>query len=73
MLRPFLEHSRQFFNALAPGARALAETSPEIAAALHAGVPVLNASPKFDRELPPTADALLAFQNASGVRPGSTG
>ena len=70
VLRPFLEHSTQFFNALAPGARALAKTSPEIAAALHAGVPVLNASPKFDRELPPTADALLAFQNASGVRPG---
>ncbi len=46
---------------------ALAETSPTIAAALRAGIPALNASPSFNAQLPPTADALLAFQEAPGV------
>jgi len=65
--RPFLESSERFFAALQPGARALAETSPTIAAALRAGTPVLNESPKLNAQLPPTADALLAFQEAPGV------
>ncbi|HWW67889.1 MAG TPA: MlaD family protein [Solirubrobacterales bacterium] len=67
VLRPFLHDSQRFFTALKPGAHALAETSPTIAAALHAGIPVLNASPVLNAQLPPTADALLAFQNAPGV------
>ena len=50
-----------------PGAKALGETSPIIAEALHAGVPVLNASPVFNSQLPPTAEALVAFQEAPGV------
>jgi len=66
-LRPFLHDSERFFVALKPGANALAETSPTIAAALRAGVPALNASPTLYAQLPPTADALLAFQNAPGV------
>ena len=66
-LRPFLHDSERFFAALKPGANALAETSPTIAAALRAGVPALNASPTLNAQLPPTADALLAFQNAPGV------
>ena len=66
-LRPFLHDSERFFTALKPGAKALAETSPTIAAALHAGVPVLNASPVLNAQLPPTAEALLAFQDAPGV------
>jgi ABC-type transporter Mla subunit MlaD len=66
-LRPFLEDSGRFFTALRPGAKALAQTSPTIAAALRAGVPVLNASPAFNAQLPPTADAVLAFQEAPGV------
>jgi ABC-type transporter Mla subunit MlaD len=66
-LRPFLHDSERFFVALKPGANALAETSPTIAAALRAGVPALNASPALYAQLPPTADALLAFQNAPGV------
>ena len=66
-LRPFLRDSERFFAALKPGATALAETSPTIAAALKAGTPVLNASPKLNAQLPPTADALLAFQEAPGV------
>jgi len=67
VLRPFLHDSQRFFAALKPGAHALAETSPTIAAALHAGVPVLNATPVLNAQLVPTADALLAFQSAPGV------
>ena len=66
-IRPFLHDSERFFTALRPGARALAETSPTIAAALRAGVPALNESPKLNAQLPPTADALLAFQESPGV------
>jgi ABC-type transporter Mla subunit MlaD len=66
-LRPFLRDSERFFAALKPGAKALAETSPTIAAALRAGIPALNESPKLNAQLPPTADALLAFQEAPGV------
>jgi virulence factor Mce-like protein len=67
VLRPFLHDSQRFFTALKPGAQALAETSPTIAAALRAGIPVLNASPVLNAQLVPTANALLAFQNAPGV------
>jgi len=67
VLRPFLDESKRFFTALKPGASALAETAPTIAAALHAGVPVLNASPVFNAQIVPTADALLAFQASPGV------
>lgn len=66
-LRPYLDDSARFFTALRPGAKALAETSPTIAAALRVGIPVLNASPAFNAQLPPTADAVLAFQEAPGV------
>jgi ABC-type transporter Mla subunit MlaD len=66
-LRPFFHSSERFFTALRPGAKALAETSPTIAAALRAGVPALNASPTLNAQLPPTADALLAFQQSPGV------
>jgi virulence factor Mce-like protein len=67
VLRPFLHDSERFFAALQPGARALAETSPIIAESLHAGVPVLNASPVLNNQLQPTAEALLAFQQSPGV------
>jgi virulence factor Mce-like protein len=66
-VRPFFRDSARFFTALKPGAHALAETSPTIAAALHAGVPALNASPVLNAQLQPTAEALVAFQSASGV------
>lgn len=66
-LRPFFDDSARFFTALKPGARALAKTSPTIAAALRAGVPALNASPTLNAQLVPTAEALLAFQEAPGV------
>ena len=66
-LRPFLNDSARFFTAFQPGAKALAETSPIVAEALHAGVPALNASPVLNNQLQPTAEALVAFQQAPGV------
>jgi virulence factor Mce-like protein len=66
-VRPFFRSSARFFTALKPGAKALGETSPVIAEALHAGVPALNASPVLNNQLQPTAEALVDFQNASGV------
>jgi virulence factor Mce-like protein len=66
-IRPFLKDSARFFTALKPGAVALRETSPIIAESLHAGVPVLNSTPVLNNQLPPTAEALLAFQQAPGT------
>ncbi|HEY1853971.1 MAG TPA: MlaD family protein [Solirubrobacterales bacterium] len=70
VLRPFLHDSARFFTALQPGARALGETSPVIAEALHAGVPALNTSPALNAQLTPTAQALVDFQEAPGVLTG---
>jgi ABC-type transporter Mla subunit MlaD len=66
-LRPFLHDSARFFTALKPGAKALGETSPTIDAALRAGIPALNRTPTLYAQLTPTAEALLAFQEAPGV------
>lgn len=69
-LRPFLDDSARFFTAFKPGAKALAETSPTIDAALRAGIPALNRSPALYAQLTPTAEALLEFQAAPGVSSG---
>ena len=69
-IRPFLRDSARFFTALRPGVKALARTSPVIADSLHAGIPVLNASPVLNEQLPPTAEALVDFQEAPGVMTG---
>jgi ABC-type transporter Mla subunit MlaD len=66
-VNPFLHDTARFFTALRPGAKALRETSPIIAESLHAGVPALNVSPVLNNQLPPTAEALLAFQQSEGV------
>jgi virulence factor Mce-like protein len=66
-IRPFLRDTGRFFTALQPGVHALAKTSPVIAASLHAGVPVLKASPVLNAQLQPTAQALVDFQEAPGV------
>ena len=66
-MRPFLRNSARFFTALRPGVKALGETSPVIADSLHAGIPVLNASPVLNNQLQPTAEALVDFQEAPGV------
>jgi ABC-type transporter Mla subunit MlaD len=66
-LRPFLHDTGRFFTALQPGAKALGETSPTIAAAFEAGIPALNRSPILFEQLTPTAEALLDFQAEDGV------
>jgi len=66
-IRPFLVDSARFFTALRPGVKALAKTSPVIAESLHAGIPVLNASPVLNDQLQPTAEALVDFQEAPGT------
>jgi virulence factor Mce-like protein len=66
-LRPFFHDSARFFTALKPGAKALAETSPVIAESLHAGVRAQTAEPVLFAQLQPTAEALVAFQDAPGV------
>ncbi|HXR59804.1 MAG TPA: MlaD family protein [Solirubrobacterales bacterium] len=66
-IRPFLRDTGRFFTALRPGVQALAKTSPVIAESLHAGVPVLNASPALNAQLEPTAEALVDFQDSPGV------
>jgi len=70
VLRPFLRDSERFFAALEPGARALGETSPVIAEALHAGIPALNGSPALYAQLTPTGQALVDFQEAPGTLTG---
>ena len=67
VIDPFLRDTGRFFTALRPGVKALAETSPIIAESLHAGVPVLKASPVLNAQLQPTAEALVEFQEAPGV------
>ncbi len=70
VVQPFLRDSERFFTALQPGARALGETSPVIAEALHAGIPALNGSPVLYAQLTPTAQALVDFQEAPGTMTG---
>lgn len=70
VLRPFLTDTARFFTALRPGVKALAKTSPVIAESLHAGIPVLNASPVLNEQLPVVAETLVDFQEAPGVMSG---
>jgi phospholipid/cholesterol/gamma-HCH transport system substrate-binding protein len=67
VIDPFLESTERFFTAFKPGAKALAESSPVLNAAEVAGIPVLSESPVFNAQLEPTAEAVLAFQEAPGV------
>jgi virulence factor Mce-like protein len=69
-IRPFLDHSAELFTALDPGVEALARFAPPIADTLETGTPVLRDSPQLNRELVPTSEALLAFNDDEGVRDG---
>jgi virulence factor Mce-like protein len=60
-IRPFLANSAGLFADLRPGVDALADTAPDIADALQAGIPALKASPKLNAELEPTAQSLFDF------------
>jgi phospholipid/cholesterol/gamma-HCH transport system substrate-binding protein len=69
-IRPFLANSAVLFTELQPAAKALTTTAPALASALEEGVPALRRAPAFNRELPPTAESLLAFQENPVVQPG---
>ena len=69
-IRTFLRHSGLLFRDFEPGVRALASTSPELAAAFTIGTPTLRASPILNAQLTPTAQALLDFSRNPDVRSG---
>jgi hypothetical protein len=69
-IRPFLAHSRALFADLRPGVGELVTVSPALADALVAGIPALRESPTQNRELAPTAEALLRFNDDADVRAG---
>jgi virulence factor Mce-like protein len=69
-IRTFLRHSSALFADLRPGAEAIEEEAPTLARALEIGAPVLEDTPALNRELEPTAQALLDFQRDPGVREG---
>ena len=69
-VRGFLRNTTGFFSDLRPGAAALADSADEIQAALVAGTPALQSSPKLNRQLAPTAASLRAFNDDPGVRGG---
>jgi virulence factor Mce-like protein len=69
-IRPFLRNTAGLFADLAPGARALRRTAPDIADAATVGVPALLEAPGFNRQLPPTAAALRRFNDNATVRGG---
>jgi virulence factor Mce-like protein len=56
--RPFLANSEALFRELRPGARALRESAPDLAAAVTVGTRTLKRSPAFNEELRPTFAAL---------------
>ncbi len=71
-IRPFLANTADLFDELRPGARALARTAPTIEAALVAGTPAVENSPKLNAQLAPTAKSLRAFNDNTDVRSGLT-
>ncbi len=72
VIRPFLTNSANLFTELQPGIRELTGAAPAIANALQAGAPALRASPRLNRELPPTAEALERFNDDATARAGLT-
>jgi virulence factor Mce-like protein len=71
-IRPFLDHSAALFTDLQPGVNAIADTSPLIADTLETGTPVLRDSPQLNRQLAPTSQALVDFNDDPIVRSGLT-
>jgi virulence factor Mce-like protein len=69
-IRPFLANSAGLFTQLQPGVRELTAAAPEIADSLEAGIPALRESPKLNRQLAPTAEALQRFNDNTTAREG---
>ena len=59
--RPFLENTTAFARELRPGVRVLPATLPDLADALHFGIPALKRSPAFNRELEGVFRAVQRF------------
>ncbi len=70
VIRPFLDDSAELFTRLQPGVDAIARYAPAITETLETGTPVVRDSPKLNRELIPTSEALLAFNDDDVVRDG---
>ena len=69
-IRPFLSNSAGLFAELRPGIGELSAAAPSIAEALEAGAPALRESPKLNRQLAPTAEALQRFNDDAAARGG---
>ncbi len=72
MIRPFLDNSAALFADLQPGVAAISDNAPQIADTLEIGTPVLRDSPQLNRQLAPTAQSLLDFNDNIVVRDGLT-
>jgi virulence factor Mce-like protein len=70
VIRPFLDHSATLFSDFQPGVQAISRYAPAIESSLVVGTPVVRDSPILNRELPPTAAALRAFNDNDVVRSG---
>lgn len=69
-IRSFLRNTRGFFVDFQPGARALADSAPEIESALEAGTPALRGSPTLNRQLSQTARSLRRLNDDASSRQG---
>jgi virulence factor Mce-like protein len=69
-IRTFLRNSSALFADLRPAAETLEAEAPTLARAFEVGAPVLADAPRLNRELAPTAQALLDFQEDRRVRSG---
>ncbi|HSI79701.1 MAG TPA: MlaD family protein [Solirubrobacterales bacterium] len=69
-IRPFLANSAALFGDLGPAARALRANAPVLASALETGLPAVRVAPQLNRELPPIARSLEAFNDDPTVRSG---
>lgn len=68
--RPFLANTEALMRELQPGAKALGDTAPELAAALQAGIEVLPNTPPFNRRLESLLQELKRFSDDPLVRRG---
>ncbi len=69
-VRPFLRNTTGLLGDLRPGFAALVPVSDDVAAAVAIGVKALRQSPAFNKQLPPTSQALLNLNNNAGAREG---
>jgi virulence factor Mce-like protein len=70
VIRPLLKNTTGLFADLRPGFKAFAPQARNAALAVSIGVKALRLSPGLNRQLDPTAQALLDFNNNANVREG---